>query len=149
MAGPSALANFNHHPPMSRSKNPSPPAQRAKSTLCRHATVALLSGTASLGCSLGSFDYLSAEYQRQGTAGGAAGGASGSGAVSGGTNSEAGTATSGAPAIDNPCQDREDGTPCDDDDVCTPTSLCVSGACQGSGDASCVVANSIAEFSIT
>ncbi len=120
----------------------------------RLAAVAILSGAAGAGCSLGSFDYLSAEYQRQGTAGSAAGGAlggAGNGAASGsaGTGGDAGTGASGAPAIGNPCQDRDDGTPCDDEDVCTLTSLCAAGVCQGSGDHPCVVADSIAEFSMT
>lgn len=113
-----------------------------------------ISGAAlvTLGCSLGSYDYLSAEFGAQAQAGaGSAGasGAAGNGATGGtaGDGAKAGTAGT-APDVE-PCQGKDDGTPCDDEDVCTPTSLCVSGACQGTGDHPCVVADSIAEFSIS
>jgi hypothetical protein len=102
-----------------------------------------------LGCSLGSYDYLSAEFGAQAQAGAGSGGASGAAgnATIGGSAGD-GAKAGAAPDVE-PCEGKDDGTPCDDDDVCTTTSLCVSGICQGSGDHPCVVADSIAEFSTT
>ena len=107
-----------------------------------------LSAASLTSCSLGSYDYLSAEFgaETQAGSGGAPGVAGGASAGSAGSAALAGT---GGAAEDNPCRDQNNGTPCDDDDVCTPTSLCVAGACQGSGDHPCVVADSIAEFAMT
>src|SRR5687768_3066772 len=117
---------------MSCRKSPAPRAPRASGVLRHGSTVAILSGAAAIGCSLGSFDYLSAEYQVQG-AGGSGGIAASAGTAGAGATAAAAAAggdagsTSGAPAVESPCQARDDGAPCDDGDVCTPTSLCVSG----------------------
>jgi hypothetical protein len=86
-----------------------------------------------LSCSLTDFDYLSNQYDPHGTAG---------------ANGTAGAAA-GAPANDSPCARQADGTPCDDRNVCTLSSLCVSGACQGMPETGqCVVADSKREFSM-
>ena len=45
------------------------------------------------------------------------------------------------------CAASPDGTPCDDHNICTATSACSAGACVGSGDATCEVANSMHDFS--
>jgi hypothetical protein len=42
-----------------------------------------------------------------------------------------------------------DGDPCDDLDICTPSSTCTSGVCVGPDLGSCVVAASMAEFDST
>jgi hypothetical protein len=81
-------------------------------------------------CSLGDFDYLSAGYDAPGSAGTAG--------------------ATGVPTDDAPCARQADATPCDDGNVCTLSSLCVSGACQGMADSGqCVVADSRREFSMT
>ncbi len=97
-----------------------------------------MSAIVALGCSFGSFDYLSTDLGAQ-TAGGAAGS---SGATS------AGREGAGAPAQET-CRDQPDGNPCDDRDACTRTSLCTAGTCRGVGDHPCVVADSRGDFSTT
>ena len=73
-------------------------------------------------CSFQDFDYLSADFGSEG----------------GGGNG--GNAT-------NACSDQVDGESCDDGDVCTLSSLCSGGMCEGSGETGCVVADSFQEFS--
>lgn len=86
----------------------------------------LLLALAAPGCSLGSFDYLSNDY--------------------GAPTSPGEAGATGAP---DPCHAQTDGSSCDDADVCTRTSLCVAGRCQGMGDHPCVVADSVREYSMT
>jgi hypothetical protein len=107
-------------------------------------TAALLGG-----CSLGSFDYLSADFGATGALAGT--GATGSAGAAGSASAggSAGSVGSGGAPTEQPCLDQTDGTPCDDHDVCTRTSLCVSGVCQGSGERPCVIADTVAEFSTT
>jgi len=77
-------------------------------------------------CSLGEFGYLSADF---GVPGGGTGGSVAS------------------PVL--PCEGQTDGTPCDDQNVCTRTSICVAGICGGSEVEACSVASSIGDFSMT
>jgi hypothetical protein len=65
------------------------------------------------------------------------------------------TATDAAPPPDLPpdsgpppsCANLPDGTPCDDQDICTSSSTCQNGVCTGSGGSSpCTVANSKSEY---
>ena len=92
--------------------------------MARSKALSLLLALAAQGCSLGSFDYLSRDYGAM-AAGGDAGAAS------------------------EPCQSQLEGSPCDDADVCTRTSLCVAGECQGTGEHPCVVADSVRDYSMT
>ena len=106
-----------------------------------------LAALLTFGCSLGSYDYLSAEFGAavQGGAAGAAGSAPTAGVAGSGGMSGVG----GLPAKVNPCEGQDNGKVCDDDDVCTLSSLCSAGVCQGTGEHPCVVADAIAEFSMT
>lgn len=102
-----------------------------------------LAALVEVACSLGSYDYLSVEY----SAPGAEGGTGGAGADGGSAATATGEA--GAGEVVDACQDLSDGSPCDDEDVCTLSSLCVDGSCQGGGDHPCTVADSVHEFSTT
>lgn len=65
---------------------------------------------------------------------------------------DAGTDRDDAQALDaeppaDVCASAADGTPCDDRDICTPSSLCRAGACFGENPYdSCVVADTEADF---
>lgn len=100
-----------------------------------------------LGCSFGSFDYLSAGLggQTPSVAGGGSGGATA-------TTGDAGAQTpsvGGSAEPEQLCRDQRDGVPCDDRDACTRTSRCTAGSCRGEGDHPCVVADSVRDFSTT
>jgi hypothetical protein len=63
-------------------------------------------------------------------------------------------ATSDAAAIADVATDTfvpcaAEGMPCDDGNICTDTSTCVSGSCLGAGEPTCTVARSESEYSST
>jgi hypothetical protein len=97
-----------------------------------------------LGCSFGSFDYLSTEYGTQAAGGG---GATSPTALAGDAGAEASVGGSTEPP--ELCRAQRDGTTCDDHDACTRTSRCTAGSCRGEGDHPCVVADSVRDFSMT
>ena len=63
-------------------------------------------------------------------------------------------AAADAPRADAPvdaapfCAGRPDGTPCDDRNICTATSVCVAGACGITPAPTCQVADSMADFTM-